>query len=72
LLYFESKALRPELRGFTPGARYRWQWFDPRSGEWSQALALVADASGAFRAPAFVNGGDQAEEDLAAKVVIAP
>lgn len=69
LAYFENKALRPRLQGFTPGARYRWSWFDPRTGEWAKPRTLSADASGILQAPPFPKGGDQAGEDIAAMLV---
>ena len=34
------------MQGSTPGARYRWTWFDPRTGEWGRAAQLKADAAG--------------------------
>jgi hypothetical protein len=70
LAYFENKALRPRLAGFTPGASYRWIWFDPRAGSWRKALSLRADSTGAIRAPTFPSGGDQAEADFAAKILV--
>jgi hypothetical protein len=69
LAYFENKAMRPKLAGFTPGTNYYWSWFDPRSGEWSRASTVRADAAGAIAAPAFPGGGDQAAADVAAKIL---
>ena len=68
LAYFENKALRPRLQGFTPGANYQWAWFDPRSGDWGPSRRLKADAAGVITAPAFPDGGDQAAADVAAKL----
>ena len=72
LAYFETKALRVRIKGFTPGARYSWTWFDPRTGEWERAAALKADAAGVIRAPVFPSGGEQATLDVAARIVSAP
>ena len=72
LAYFEHKALRARLKGFTPGARYTWTWFDPRRGEWGRAVMLKADAAGTLVGPAFIEGGQQATRDVAAKIVRAP
>jgi hypothetical protein len=72
LAYFENKALRVRIKGFTPGARYSWTWFDPRTGEWGRATTLKADAAGAIRAPAFPSGGEQAALDMAARIVTVP
>jgi hypothetical protein len=69
LVYFERKALRPKMRGFTPRATYRWSWFDPRTGEWRRSMAIRADDAGVIRAPEFPGGGDEAANDLAAKLV---
>ncbi len=69
LAYFENKALKPRLQGFTPGANYRWSWFDPREGAWHAPLLLEADSSGVIAAPAFPAGGGQAEGDIAAKLI---
>jgi hypothetical protein len=72
LAYFEIKALRVRMKGFTPGARYSWTWFDPRIGEWGRTASLKADAAGVVTAPAFPAGGEQAARDVAAKIVRAP
>ncbi len=69
LAYFESKAMRPRLRGFTPRANYRWRWFDPRTGEWSREQPVKADAQGVIEAPEFPDGGNQAGGDIAAKII---
>ena len=34
LLYFENKAQRGRATGWRPRARYRFTWFDPRTGTW--------------------------------------
>jgi hypothetical protein len=68
LAYFENRAVRPRLAGFTPQANYRWYWFEPRSGEWSRERTVRADAQGVIQAPAFPDGGNQAASDIAAKV----
>src|SRR6188768_2336723 len=72
LVYFEQKALTARMKGFTPGARYSWTWFDPRSGKWGRAVTLKADTAGTLTAPAFSEGGKQAARDIAAKIVRAP
>ena len=69
LAYFESRAVRPRLAGFTPQANYRWRWFDPRSGEWSRERSVKADAQGVIQAPAFPDGGNQAASDIAAQIL---
>jgi len=69
LAYFENRATRPKLAGFTPRANYHWYWFDPRNGEWSRQLPVKADAQGVIQAPAFPDGGEQAASDMAAKIL---
>jgi hypothetical protein len=72
LVYFENKALRARMKGFSPGASYRWTWFDPRTGQWGRAIRVKADASGVLPTPSFSAGGNQATNDVAAKIVRAP
>jgi hypothetical protein len=69
LAYFENKALRAQLKGFTANAPYRWQWFDTRTGEWSAPIELKAGADGSLRTPGFAQGGEQAAGDVAAKIL---
>jgi hypothetical protein len=68
LLYFENKARRGRTTGWTPRARYRFTWFDPRAGEWRESVDLVADATGAMPLPPFPGGEDVAGTDWAAKI----
>ncbi|QIK79330.1 DUF4038 domain-containing protein [Sphingomonas piscis] len=70
LAYFENKALRPQLKGFAPGVRYQWNWFDPRSGRWHAPLSVRSDAAGVLAAPPFPEGAAQANGDIAAKILI--
>jgi hypothetical protein len=70
LAYFENQALRPQLKGFKAGARYRWLWFDPRTGAWGTPLELTTDTKGTVAAPPFPSGGKQAKGDVAAKIFL--
>jgi hypothetical protein len=72
LAYFENRALRPKLNGFTARASYRWTWFDPRAGTWSKPQTVTADPAGTLSAPPFANGGGQTTRDVAAKIVRLP
>jgi hypothetical protein len=72
LAYFENKALTARLKGFSPGARYSWTWFDPRNGAWGRPATLKADAGGIITAPAFPARGKQATVDIAAKILRVP
>ena len=68
LLYFEHQAQRGQARGWTPGARYTFTWFDPRTGRWGDAVGLVADRSGTLALPPFPGGEPVASTDWAAKI----
>jgi hypothetical protein len=72
LAYFENRALRARLKGFMPGASYRWIWFDTRSGEWARPIQVRADETGSLLCPPFAAGGSQAARDVAAKILKAP
>ncbi len=71
LAYFENDALPARFEGFTPGARYRWTWFDPRAGIWGEAIQLTASRTGELAAPPFPPIGNVPEKsrDWAAKVL---
>jgi len=72
LVYFENRALRTRMQGFTPGTRYQWTWFDPRSGAWARPLVVRSDAEGALQSPPFPAGGADGERDYAAKIRLLP
>ena len=69
LAYFENRALRARMKGFVPGRRYRWIWFDPRSGAWGREVTVRADSAGVFMMPPFPGGGEQAAADVAASIL---
>jgi hypothetical protein len=64
LAYFEVGAAQPALiRGAIPGGKYRARWFDPRSGDWSEAGkggVLEADNIGEIHLPPLPDGRDWA------------
>jgi hypothetical protein len=72
LLYFELKAIAPRVGGLTPGARYRWTWFDPRAGQWTEANELSTGKDGVLVAPPFPGGGARATRDWAARLARVP
>lgn len=72
LLYFENKAEVTRLSGFSKNARYRWTWFNPRTGSWTQDGLVVADAVGTILSPAFPSGAPATINDWAAKLVRLP
>ena len=59
-LYFERKAQLPTLSGAIPGGVYRARWFDPRTGNWSNAGdgTLTSDEKGQITLPAFPTSTD--------------
>ena len=72
LLYFENRAVAPKLTGLTAGARYRWTWFNPRTGGWGPTVEMVAPADGTLATPAFPVGDPHIINDWAAKLVRLP
>ena len=72
LLYFEQKAVNTRLTGLAPNARYRWMWFDPRQGRWSEARDFSSDGSGVLATPPFPGDASRATQDWAAKLTAAP
>ena len=54
LAYFETKTPRFRLAGFSPGGRYAWRWYDVRTGAWSKARSVRADAQGTLATPPFL------------------
>ena len=69
LAYFENQAPRARMKGFAPGWRYRWRWFDPRDGTWGREVSVTADAAGVLMTPAFPGGGSRASRDVAARIL---
>jgi hypothetical protein len=55
LVYFEAGCPKSLIRGAKPVAIYRAQWFDPRTGKWSDVGAgqLKSDAIGEIQIPQF-------------------
>lgn len=70
LAYFEHGARRTSFANFIPGAAYRWTWYDPRTGRWSRAVAVRADARGSIATPLLPDGKTAAAEDAAAKILL--
>jgi hypothetical protein len=69
LLYFERDCPRGTVSGLTPGATYGAEWFDPRKGEWLDALPLGVDSFGAAQLPPFPGAGPaRAPADWALKL----
>jgi len=60
MLYCEVGAAQPRLRGAGVGASYAAQWFDPRTGTWTDAGTLMADQWGRIDLPALPSSDDWA------------
>jgi hypothetical protein len=62
LAYFEARAAQPALiRGAIPNGRYQARWFDPRTGDWSEAGqggTLETDNIGEIHLPPMPDGRD--------------
>jgi len=69
LLYFENHAPQARAAGWSPDAPYTFTWFDPRTGEWRDAIVLRAGANGEIQLPPFPGGANIAATDWAAKIV---
>jgi hypothetical protein len=68
-LYFEIRAKQPLTSGWKPNTRYRFTWFDPRSGKWGETIELVSDGRGSLQLPAFPGNETVASTDWAAKIL---
>jgi len=69
-LYFENGTVRQTIHGMIPEKRYRAQWYDPRTGQWSgmNGGTLVADGSGTIEMPPYPSGRKVSDNDWAAKL----
>jgi hypothetical protein len=59
-VYFQKRAAHPDLSGALPNTAYKAQWFDPRTGAWSNAGngTLKSDSQGRIVLPAFPTADD--------------
>jgi hypothetical protein len=60
MLYFEADTPPAALRSALPDRSYRAQWFDPRTGQWSDAGTLTADQRTYVQLPAKPTSDDWA------------
>jgi hypothetical protein len=67
--YFESRAKQPLTSGWKPNTHYRFTWFDPRTGKWSETIELVSDDRGVIQLPTFPGNETVAGADWAAKIL---
>ena len=70
-IYFENKAVRQTISGMTATTAYKAQWFNPRTGAWSDVGTgiLTSDAAGRMTTPNFPNNVAVADSDWALKLV---
>jgi hypothetical protein len=67
MLYFEADTPKASLRSALPDGVYRAQWFDPRTGRWSDAGTLKADDRTYVALPA-----KPSNDDWALKLTLVP
>jgi hypothetical protein len=60
LVYFEKGCPRSQVRGAFLNAKYRAEWFDPRTGAWSPAGMLTSSNIGIITVPDFPSENDWA------------
>ncbi|MBE2213168.1 MAG: DUF4038 domain-containing protein [Opitutaceae bacterium] len=72
LLYFEHQAERPRIGGLQPSTRYRWTWFNPRTGAWAAPTTVKTQADGSLATPPYPADRASPMRDWAAKLVAVP
>lgn len=72
LCYFEKDCPKATLSGASPGAKYKARWFNPRNGNWLDAVSgvLIADSSGRIVLPGFPESQTNSENDWALKLTL--
>jgi len=73
LLYFEKDCPQASLSGMVPGRQYAARWFNPRTGEWTDAKAsfLTADSAGKALLPRFPGDKANSDDDWGLKLKLA-
>jgi hypothetical protein len=69
LLYFENQAVLPTLSGFKPDTTYRFQWFNPSTGQWKKSVTIKTDEKEILSLPEFPDGKNPCAIDWAAKII---
>jgi len=72
LLYFERDCPQVMLSGVRSGGEYRAQWFDPRTGRWSEPnmSPTVMASSDRVPVPQFPGEGATSRDDWALKLTL--
>jgi len=60
LLYFEAGTPETLIRSILPKTEYEFTWFDPRTGEWGEAMRLTTSQTGRTPLPACPTSEDWA------------
>lgn len=70
LLYFENGCDKPVIENMVPNGTYRAEWFDPRTGQWSNVGngVLGADSKGRITMPDFPGNVTRSNTDWALKL----
>lgn len=70
LVYFEKACPRAAVAGAQARRKYSARWFNPRSGEWSEAATLAADEAGRLALPAFPGDLETSRVDWGLKLAV--
>jgi uncharacterized protein YodC (DUF2158 family) len=70
LLYFEKGCPKAVLSGAVSGGRYKVRWFDPQTGDWTDAGVVTADSSGKVSLPNFPDNSNVSQIDWALKLTL--
>jgi len=70
VLYFEKDCPQAGLSGALPDSKYKALWFNPRTGDWISASALIADSAGKITLPNFPDKLARSNTDWALKLTL--
>jgi len=70
ILYFEKDCPQASLCGALPNAKYKALWFNPRTGDWISAAALIADSAGKITLLNFPDKSARSNTDWALKLTL--
>jgi len=72
LLYFEKGCPKAVLSDAVSGGKYKARWFDPQTGNWTDAGVLAADSAGKISLPDFPDNSSVSQIDWALKLTLNP
>jgi len=70
LLYFEKDCPKAVLSGARPAGNYLTQWFNPQTGDFSEAVTISADSSGSITLPSFPDSSGISKTDWGMKLTV--